>query len=440
MTLQEEVVVTLPGEQEVRSMKMMCIPTSDEKYMILSFEDISREQRIREDLKRQIAEVQAIDESKTQFLSKMSHEIRTPMNGMLGMISLSKISQQNKNYEEANDYHDKAEGLTQFLLSIINDILDMSRIESGKLQLESAEFGIADLAEKLRSMFETTITEKGIAFDVEMKDFTVKNVIGDELRISQVLTNFLSNASKFTSAGGHISLMFRQMELLNGKVTIMFRVKDDGIGMTPEFLSRIFVPFEQEDSGIARKFGGSGLGMAIADNLVKQMGGQILVDSDVGKGTEFTVFLELPVGSTAEELMDQESQEPVSLEGRRLLMAEDNNINALVACKLLEHQGLIVERVTNGQEAVDSFSDHEAGYYDAILMDIHMPVMDGWQATKEIRGLQRADAGQIPIIALSADAFVEDKRYSVEIGMNDHVAKPIDYKELEQVLCNCIIK
>ncbi|MDD3218170.1 MAG: ATP-binding protein [Lachnospiraceae bacterium] len=437
--IQEEVSIS-PLNQDIQlSMKMTMIPTSDGKYAILSFEDISEEQRVREELKEEIAKVQAIDESKTQFLSKMSHEIRTPMNGMLGMISLAKISQQNQQYTEANEYLDKAEGLTQFLLSIINDILDMSRIESGKLVLEKAEFSIAGLADKLKSMFETTITEKGIAFSVELRDFKIKNVIGDELRISQVLTNFLSNASKFTSKGGHISVVFRQMEMIDGKVTIMFRVKDDGIGMAPEFLSRIFIPFEQEDSGTARRFGGSGLGMAISDNLIKQMGGQILVDSEVGKGTEFTVFLELPVGESTEVTAEtMEKTEVVSLEGRRVLMAEDNDINALVAGKLLKHQGLIVERAVNGKEALDTFAGCTPGYYDAILMDIHMPVMDGWEATKQIRKLEHPDAKRIPIIALSADAFVEDKRYSMEIGMNGHVAKPIDYKELQQVLSSCL--
>lgn len=438
---EEEITVSLPNQPGSRSIKFICRPTSDGEYLLILLEDISKEQEVREDLKKQIAEVQAIDESKTLFLSKMSHEIRTPMNGMLGMITLAKISQQNSEYTEANDYLDKAEGLTQFLLSIINDILDMSRIESGKLELEHAEFAIAGLAEKLRSMFETTITEKGVEFHVEMRDFTINHVIGDELRISQVLTNFLSNSSKFTAAGGHIALIFRQMEIIDGKVTIMFRVQDDGIGMAPEFLSRIFVPFEQEDSGTARKFGGSGLGMAISDNLVRQMGGQILVDSEIGKGTEFTVFLELPVGSTVEETKKtQEQVEIIDITGKRLLMAEDNNVNAMVACKLLEHRGLVVERVANGQEAVDIFIQKGAGYYDAILMDIHMPVMDGWEATKEIRKLDHPDASRIPIIALSADAFVEDKRYSVEIGMNAHVAKPIDYKELQQVLCECLAK
>lgn len=437
--IQDEIQINCLNREDILHMKMSVTPSSDGKYWILILSDRSNEQKIREDLQKQIVEVQAIDEAKTQFLSKMSHEIRTPMNGMLGMISLAKLSQQRKEYESVNGYLEKAEGLTQFLLSIINDILDMSRIESGKLVLENASFRIRDLAEKLRTMFETTIQEKGITFSVELQNFTVTNVVGDELRISQVLTNFLSNASKFTSKGGHITLSFRQMEVIDDHVSIMFRVKDDGIGMEPEFLHRIFIPFEQESSGTARKFGGSGLGMAISDNLVRMMGSQILVDSKPNAGTEFTVFLDLPIGeNTKDKDINTEEVKEISLKDIRILMAEDNNVNAMVTTKLLEQLEMKIERVENGQLCVDAFAGHTAGYYDAILMDLHMPVLDGWEATKQIRTLDQTDAKSIPIIALSADAFVEDKRHSIEVGMNGHVAKPIDYKELQQVLKKCI--
>lgn len=427
----------LNGTEELY-MKLTLQSIPDDRYALLSLYDISEEERVRENLRRRIQEVQEIDESKTIFLSKMSHEIRTPMNGMLGMISLAKISQKQDKKEEASEYLEKAEGLTQFLLSIINDILDMSRIESGKLELESARFAIADVAEKIRTMFDTTISGKGIHFSVELLDFTIKYVVGDELRITQVITNFLSNASKFTESGGHISLIFREMKKQDDTVTIMIKVKDNGIGMKPEFLQRIFVPFEQEDSGIARKYGGSGLGMAISDSLVHEMGGQILVDSEEGKGTEFTVFLDLPIaqGSQTEQEVQQHAE--ISLEGIRVMMAEDNDVNALIATKLLEHNGMIVERVENGSKALDAYVEHEPGYYDAILMDIHMPVMDGWQATQEIRKVDRGDALTIPIIALSADAFVEDKRHSSKVGMNGHVTKPIDLKELQQTLRDCL--
>jgi CheY-like chemotaxis protein len=228
------------------------------------------------------------------------------------------------------------------------------------------------------------------------------------------------------------------MELIDGHLSFMFRVKDDGIGMTPEFLHRIFIPFEQEDSGIARKYGGSGLGMAISDSLVKKMGGQILIDSEEGKGSEFTVFLELPIAEADIVQEKETSTDEICLEGKRMLMAEDNDVNALVTKKLLEHKGMIVERAVNGQEALEAVKEHEPGYYDAVLMDVHMPIMDGWEATKQIRLVDREDAKTLPIIALSADAFVEDKRHSVEVGMNGHVAKPIDYNELEKTLKECL--
>lgn len=414
--------------------------SADGKYDLITIENIEKEKRIREDLEQQIEEVKSIDESKSAFLSKMSHEIRTPMNGMLGMITLAKISTAAGNTADAGDYLTKAEGLSKFLLSIINDILDMSRIESGKLELEAVPFDIFETAEKLKTMFQTTIEDKGIHFVLDIQELSVRYVIGDELRLTQVITNLLSNSSKFTPVDGTISLTFRQVEVVDDKVSLMIRVADTGKGMTPEFLHRIFIPFEQEDSGIARKYGGSGLGMAISDNLIHLMGGQILVDSELGKGTEFRVFVELPIAKEMNKSGTEKKEKLIDLTGRRVLMAEDNRINSMIAVKLLNRQGLQVEVAENGLLAVESFKNHEKGYYDAILMDIHMPEMDGWTATRTIRGLKnlRPDAETIPIIALSADAFVEDKRKSLEMGMNAHVSKPIDFKELQQTLSELI--
>lgn len=419
--------------------------TEDGQYYLCTIEDISKEHETQIQMQKEIDEVYRIDQSKTTFLSKMSHEIRTPMNGMLGMISLAKMNIEKP--QEAEDYLEKAESLSQFLLSIINDILDMSRIESGKVELAKEKVDIFALAEKLRSMFETTVEDKGIKFILEVKDFTIRYVIGDELRISQVLTNFLSNSSKFTSAGGEIAVTFRQMHIVGDKVNVMMRVRDTGKGMSPEFLSRIFNPFEQETATTAKEHGGSGLGMSIADNMVHLMGGEITVSSELGKGTEFTVFLELPIAEGDQTLPSEEErasraveEETFSIEGLRLLLAEDNDVNALIAMKLLTARGAQVERAVNGAVAVDMFEHHEDHYYDVILMDIQMPELNGWEATKVIRAMDRIDAQQIPILALSADAFVEDKHKSVEIGMNGHVAKPIDFKELAAVIKKCLAK
>ena len=271
-------------------------------------------------------------------------------------------------------------------------------------------------------------------------------MIGDELRLSQVIVNFLSNAVKFTPAGGQITVTFRQMNRMEGKIHFMIRVRDTGKGISPEFLKRIFRPFEQETATIAMSYGGSGLGMAIADNMVKLMDGQIVVDSEVGKGSDFNVYVALPVDTSQpqgvigndavlEAVTGPEEEVCRSIEGMRLLMAEDNEINAEIAVSILEEEmGARVERAADGQEAVDMFCAHEPGYYDTILMDIQMPVMNGWEATAAIRGLDREDAGSIPIYALSADAFVEDKRRSVSIGMNGHISKPIDFEELVKTI------
>ncbi len=242
-------------------------------------------------------------------------------------------------------------------------------------------------------------------------------------------------------------MTFRQMNRMEGKVHFMIRVRDTGKGISPEFLKRIFKPFEQETATIAKNYGGSGLGMAIADNMVKLMEGQIVVDSEVGKGSDFNVYLALPVDQShpqgiiedkifteADAQPKEETPKEYTIEGMRLLMAEDNEINAEIAISILEEMGAKVERAENGREAVEMFTSHEAGHYDTILMDIQMPVMNGWEATAEIRGFAREDAGRIPIYALSADAFVEDKRRSVSIGMNGHISKPIDFDELVQTI------
>ena len=436
-------------------LSVVCLERED--AYLFRFRENTREREEAERLREEIRQAQMDVQYKTDFLSNMSHEIRTPMNGILGMLALSRMSagrmdahcKRTDEYKAIEEYLEKAESLSQFLLGLINDILDMSRIESGKLELAKEPFDLFAFAEKLRAMFQKTIEEKGVAFKMELLDFDVRRVIGDELRLSQVIVNFLSNAVKFTPEGGQITVTFRQMNRMEGKVHFLIRVRDTGKGITPEFLKRIFKPFEQETATIAKNYGGSGLGMAIADNMVKLMDGQIVVDSEVGKGSDFNVYVALPVddsmpqgiienGSLTEERgaeLPEETDADYTIRGMRLLMAEDNEINAEIAVSILEEEmGASVERASNGQEAVEMFREHEPGYYDTILMDIQMPVMNGWEATATIRGLKRADAGTIPIYALSADAFVEDKRRSVSIGMNGHISKPIDFDELVKTI------
>ncbi len=292
-------------------------------------------------------------------------------------------------------------------------------------------------------MFSKTLDAKGVDYHVNFEEMDADWVIGDELRISQVVINFLSNAVKFTSEG-EVTVTFRQMLLHNDTLDLMIRVHDTGIGMKPEFISRIFRPFEQEDASTTRRFGGTGLGMAISDQLVKLMGGQIVVESMPGKGSDFSVFLSLPITSapagTAEAEGDAAVSPAAGSHAYRLLMAEDNEINAMISVELLAQRGASVDVAQNGQAAVEQFLARPAGYYDAILMDIQMPVMDGRAAARAIRALDRPDAATVPILALSADAFVEDERLSREAGMNGHLSKPIDFDALWRVLEKLVVR
>lgn len=402
--------------------------SKDGLYDTFQFRDITEDKKELEAAKEQLKIAESVSQSKTEFLSSMSHEIRTPMNGIIGMLTLAHGQLRG---HSAENYIIKAEQLSKYLLSVINDILDMSRIEAGKIELESKPFELAALAEKLRNMFQKNVEAKGVAFYVEMKDVDVKYIVGDELRISQILVNFLSNAQKFTEKG-EIRVTFRQLQKENGKVSLMFRVHDTGKGMDAKFISRIFKPFEQESQDITKQYGGSGLGMSITDRLVHLMGGEIVIDSMLGKGSDFSVYLTLPIAEVSEIETEQEDETGTdfTFNGCHILMAEDNEINAEIAVSILENEGAKVDVAVNGKDAVEKYAASALGTYNFILMDIQMPVMNGRDAAKQIRSMDRKDAGEIPIFALSADAFVEDQRLSAMSGMNGHFTKPIDFEEM----------
>lgn len=402
--------------------------SKDGLYDTFRFRDITEDKKELEAAKEQLKIAESVSQSKTEFLSSMSHEIRTPMNGIIGMLTLAHGQLRG---HSAENYIIKAEQLSKYLLSVINDILDMSRIEAGKIELESKPFELAALAEKLRNMFQKNVEAKGVAFYVEMKDVDVKYIVGDELRISQILVNFLSNAQKFTEKG-EIRVTFRQLQKENDKVSLMFRVHDTGKGMDAKFISRIFKPFEQESQDITKQYGGSGLGMSITDHLVHLMGGEIVIDSMLGKGSDFSVYLTLPIAEVSEIETEQEDETETdfTFNGCHILMAEDNEINAEIAVSILENEGAKVDVTVNGKDAVEKYAASAPGTYNFILMDIQMPVMNGRDAAKQIRSMDRKDAGEIPIFALSADAFVEDQRLSAMSGMNGHFTKPIDFEEM----------
>ena len=359
----------------------------DNEYDLFIIRRVTAEREKVAAYERWLHQAEEASQFKTSFLFRISHEIRTPMNGITGMLTLAE--RQLTPEHPAMQYLTKANELSGYLLSLINDILDMSRIEAGKVELEQAPFSLRALGGRLYDMFAKTLDANGIHYAVNFEEMTADWVIGDELRISQVIINFLSNAVKFTSQG-EIIVTFRQMMLRDGKVDLMVRVHDTGIGMKAEFISRIFRLFEQEDTSTTRRFGGTGLGMAISDQLVKLMGGQIVVESLPESGSDFTVFLSLPV-----------MEAPAGAAAAEAAPAET--------------------------------AAQPASYYDLILMDIQMPVMDGRTAARTIRGLARPDAADIPIYALSADTCAEDERLSRENGMNGHLTKPIDFDALWQI-------
>ena len=428
------------GEKELRRGQIQILYCEKDGGYILS--DITEEYEKRQEMERELITAQKESQSKTDFLSQMSHEIRTPMNGILGMLSLLKTHLNQP--AAAEEYLAKTENLSHFLLTLINDILDMSRIESGKVQLEEIPFSLEQLVDKLDSMFRSTAEAKGINWKIEMQDFDVKYVIGDEMRLSQVIINFISNANKFTPPGGTVEVLFRQMDRIGNDLHFMIRVSDTGKGIKEDFLSKIFRPFEQEDASTAHNYGGSGLGMAIADSMVRLMNGQILVESEEGKGTEFSVYLSLPIAEVQEqnegtEITEAEDPaktraiEAFTLKGVRILLAEDNDINAEIAMEILAMEGAVLTRACDGAEVVKMFKESRPYTFDVILMDIQMPKMDGWEATRVIRKMKREDS-DLPILAMSANAFLEDRRKSLESGMNGHISKPVDYDEVRRII------
>ena len=420
--------------QNGRWVRFIAHRSRNDNYDLIFGRDITHEhQRLEED-KTRLMQVEEASQSKTTFLSRMSHEIRTPMNGIIGMLALAEGKMQKQ--DPAMQYLDKANELSAHLLSLINDILDMSRIEAGKVELENKPFSLRAMGDKLYDMFAKTLDARGIRYAVNFEGVTVDWLLGDELRLSQIMINFLSTAVKFTEQG-EIVVTIRQMMLREGNVDLLLRVHDTGQGMDPNFVYRIFRPFEQESIETGKKYGGTGLGMAITDQLVHLMGGQILVESLPGKGSDFTVYLTLPQAEADEQAgvtgrAEDQNQYEDAFQDCRILMAEDNDINAMIAVDLLEGMGAKVDVAQNGQLALEAFQAKPEHYYDFILMDVQMPVLDGRAATRALRALDRSDATEIPIFALSADAFIEDERLSMESGMNGHYSKPIDFIALRR--------
>lgn len=375
--------------------------------------------------------------AKTEFLSRMSHEIRTPMNAIVGMTNIAKSVIGDD--EKIEDCLQKIDTSTKYLLSLINDILDMSRIESGNMTVCKESFDLENLMEELIVLMRSQAESRNIHLIIE-KSYTDTKLIGDELRLNQVLINIIGNALKFTPEHGSITVSVEQILQEDETAGMRFSVKDTGIGIKKENLLRIFHSFEQAEESTAKKYGGTGLGLAISSNLVKLMGGKLEVKSEVGVGSEFYFTIMFPrdkEGSNTEKIhpiaSDMEKRS-YDFSGKRILLVEDNELNAEIAKTILEMAGIVIEVAENGKEAVEIFEERPIEYYDAILMDIRMPVMDGLEATKRIRTLGKEDSRTVPIIAMTANAFDEDTKKSIESGMNGHLSKPIDIEHLYQVL------
>lgn len=380
--------------------------------------------------------------AKSEFLSRMSHEIRTPMNAIIGMTGIAK--EFSNDPIRLSDCLDKIDFSAQHLLALINDVLEMSRIESGKLQIKNDPFSIAGFVSALDILMRPQIEGKSISFIINTeKKHDV--VVGDEYRLKQVLVNFLGNAVKFTDPGGSITLTVKECDALEeGFAQVSFSVKDSGVGISREDQLNVFKAFEQvsSDKHTNRQKSGTGLGLAISSNIITAMGSKIELESELGSGSEFHFTLKLELGAENEFLYKpEEVEEDYSkyFKGKRVLLVEDNDLNIEIAYHILTSEGLEVETARNGVEAVEKFFQSEPYYYDAILMDIQMPIMDGLTATREIRKkTSRLDARSVPIIAMTADAFDEDMKKSIESGMNGHVAKPVDndklYATLKQLL------
>lgn len=418
--------------------------------VVLAIMDVDKE--IRNDIQQKqaveaaLVEAEKANKAKSQFLSNMSHDIRTPMNAITGFANLARTHIEDRNLVQ--DYLDKIQSASKHLLSLINDILDMSRIESGKVQIEESEVSLRELLVDVNNMIQPMAEDKNLTFHVQ--DEIVNNyVYCDKLRLNQVLINLLGNAVKFTPPGGEISLrIYQEMVAPEGYGVYIFKVKDNGIGIGAEFIDSIFQAFEREKSTENLGIQGTGLGLAITKSIVTMMGGKIAVESELNQGTEFTVKVVFQlqdideIGISEEEHTAQKEQEALEnrkeqralFQNRRLLLVEDNNLNREIARMLLSEQGFIIDEAVDGQEAVEKVKASHPGEYAVVLMDIQMPIMDGYEATKAIRDLDNRILANVPIVAMTANAFGEERKKAFSIGMNGYITKPIDIEVLFETL------
>ncbi len=376
---------------------------------------------------------EAANEAKTEFLQRMSHDIRTPINGICGLVNMA--DHYADDMEKQTEYRTKIKEASNLLLELVNDVLDMSKLESGEIVLEEIPFNLSSIFREVFVVIEQMAAEQNIRIMWEKKEITHRDFIGSPGYVKRVMMNILSNAVKYNRENGEIYISCIEIPSKQpGMTTMEFVCRDTGIGMTEEFQKRVFEPFAQEHTGSRTKFTGTGLGMPISKKLVEKMGGTITFESEEGAGTTFVIRVPFKIDPDVDKREEQKNVSEKSIKGRHILLAEDNELNMKIAEFMLQNEGADVTKAWNGQEAVELFRNSEQGEFDVILMDIMMPVMNGYEATKRIRALDREDAKKIPIIAMTANAFTEDRIRAKEAEMDEHISKPVDVKLLVKVI------
>ena len=392
-----------------------------------------KDEKYKAELLRAAKKAEAANEAKTEFLQRMSHDIRTPINGICGMINVA--DHYADNMEKQTECRAKIKEASHLLLELINEVLDMSKLESDEVVLEEIPFNLNSISEEILGVIEHMAAEQNIRIIWEKKEVTHWNLIGSPVHVKRILMNILSNAVKYNKENGYVYISCREIpSKQTAMTTLEFVCRDTGIGMTEAFQKRIFEPFAQEHAGSRTKFAGTGLGMPITKKLVEKMGGTISFESKEGTGTTFVIRIPFQIDADMKDRNETEEKTETSIQGLHVLLTEDNELNMEIAEFVLQNEGAVVTKAWNGQKAVDIFRKSRPGEFDAILMDIMMPVMNGYEAAKMIRSLDREDAKVIPIIAMTANAFTEDKMRAKEAGMDEHIAKPVDGKLLVKVI------
>ena len=393
-----------------------------------------KDEKYKEELLIAAKKAEAANRAKTEFLQRMSHDIRTPINGICGMVNMA--DHYADDIEKQKEYRTKVKEASNLLLELVNDILDMSKLESGEIVLEEVPFNLISISEEVLVVIEQMAAEQNIRIMWEKKEIIHRNFIGSPGYVKRVMMNILSNAVKYNRENGHVYISCMEIPSEQPEMTMMeFVCRDTGVGMADEFQKHIFEPFAQEHAGSRTKFAGTGLGMPITKKLVEKMGGTITFESKKDIGTTFVIRIPFKIDMDSDKGKEQtDVSDEKSIKGLHILLTEDNELNMEIAEFMLQNEGADVEKAWNGQEAVELFKKSEPGEFDVILMDIMMPVMNGYEAAKMIRSLEREDAKKVPIIAMTANAFTEDKIRAKEAGMDEHVAKPVDVELLIKVI------